>query len=145
MMNSEHICGDCFYAPSSHSFKRIGDYYYCCPSSATKYYDIDGIEHHMRVELSKDNNRPWTLILDIQGYRLKHSPCINAIIKLSHTYCFKYLQQVIVINQNLLFKLKLNTSWYSLSKSIREKLFFDDTNKFSKLLQMTKQVYEIHD
>ena len=139
-MNSNKVCRDCWYAPSSHSFKLISqsekeDYYYCCPSCATNFHDVEGIEHHIRVETSKITNQ-WILILDGQGYRFKHVPCINAIIKLSHTYCLEKLQQIIIINQNLLLKLKLNVSWCSFSKAIRKKMLFDDTNKFSKLLQM---------
>lgn len=140
MINSEYICGDCYYAPSSHSFRKIGEYYYCCPSSAKKYYDADGIEHHICLELSKVK-RPWTLILDMQGYRLKHAPCINIIIKLSHTFYFEKLQQIIIINHNLLFKLKINTSWFNISKSIRNKILFDTNNTFSKLFNITNELY----
>jgi hypothetical protein len=146
--DQEKICEECYYSPISHSFRLIiddgiEDYFYCCPAGAKKYDDYNGIEQHILIELKKIN-KPYNLIIDAQSYRFHHAPCVDIIIQLMNTWSSlllrssSLLRKIIIINQNMLFKCKLNYIWYSIAKQIRKKIIIDYDSSFSKLLEMNR-------
>ena len=71
------VCSICANDPTSHSFIRLEErqgvqYFYSCPSKATRYDDTDGILYHYSGMLAELNGKPWVWIFDSTGFEFKH-------------------------------------------------------------------------
>jgi hypothetical protein len=140
--DEEECCKECYYSPLSHSFKLISnngdeDYFYCCPSAGKKYDDEISIEQHILIELNKIN-KPYILIIDAQAFRLRHTAYVDIIMKLMHTWRSLQLKHIVIINRNLIFRMKVNYIWSSIPTYIRKKIIIDWTDSFANLLAINE-------
>jgi hypothetical protein len=141
------VCDKCFYNPRSHSFHKLSEnaaeiYYYSCPSYAEYYYDADGIYKHMRLEI-EILQKPWVWIIDCNNYGLKHLmyPSVGLkIVEFLDSYLSNKLNQIIIINQTMSFKVALKYVWKLIPTNIRKKITFDKNNCFAKLLQIDEKL-----
>ena len=78
----DKICKICASDPDSHSFKKISEkrgitIFYTKPSNAKLYKDTDGILLHLENVLAQLNNKKWVLILDGDGFDIRHATEIS--------------------------------------------------------------------
>jgi len=144
-------CEKCFYNPNSHSFHLLSinqklneAYFYTCHARCRYYNDDEGFIKHMRLEIKKIRDINWTWILDGTQFGFKHlcTPTFGIkIIDFLDSFYSNKLQKIIVINENVPFKIMLNTIWYYIPKYIRNKFVFDKNRMFSKLLDVDEKLY----
>lgn len=152
MSRNEDKCYECSYTPNYHSFHLLSEnddecYYYTCPAEAKTYNDPDGFIHHIEVELRK-KRKPWVWIINGEAFGLTHIWCSkmhSKILQLATDYAKLDLINIIVIRQNITFKMLLNSSWYLIDKSLRKKIVIDKTNSFSELLNIDTKLLQLHE
>jgi hypothetical protein len=102
----ERICSRCAKDPSSHSFKKLSEkngvcIFYSKPSDATLYNDTDGILEHIDKALATTKGKPWTCIIDADGFDMKHAMEVKTgmgiLSLLTDTYG-NTLQEIKIIN-----------------------------------------------
>jgi len=143
----DKVCENCFYNPRSHSFYNLSEndeevYFYSCPSNARYYYDAEGIYKHMRLEIEKIK-KPWIWIIDCNNYGLKHLryPSVGLkIVEFLDSFLSNKLNQIIIINQTMSFKVAINYIWKMIPENIRKKIIFDKSNYFANLLQIDEKL-----
>ena len=147
-------CEKCFYNPNSHSFhllsinKTLSEAYFYSCIGKSKYYnddDDEGFVKHMQIEISKIKTKTWVWVFDGAQFGFKHlaSPSFGMkIVNFLDSFNSKNLQKIIIINQNNIpFKIMLNTIWHCIPQYIRKKIVFDKNKLFSKLLNIDDKLY----
>jgi CRAL/TRIO domain len=102
----DKICPKCAADPTSHSFKKISEKggivtFYSQPSKAKLYDDLEGIINHVDNMMASIGNKPWTCIVDGDGFDLKHAAEIkigNALFKILLSKYAATFQGMKVIN-----------------------------------------------
>ena len=69
----------------------------------------------------------------------------SKILQLATDYAKLDLINIIVIRQNVAFKMLLNSGWYLIDKSLRKKIVIDETNSFSELLNIDDKLLQLHE
>jgi len=136
----DKICKVCAADPDSHSFKKIAEkrgvsIFYTKPSSAKLYKDTEGILTHFGNILEQNKNKKWVLIIDGDGFDIRHATEISTgagLLKLINTY-ISTLVELKVINPSWHMKgaLKLGNSEFT--DELRSKLTVIDDRVCSVL------------
>jgi hypothetical protein len=147
--NFQENCNYCQYN-NQHSFHKLNEdnaavYFYTCHSKTKSY---DGFIDHMIIELLKVKNKKWIWIFDSLLFGLKHF--INKtfgiqLLDFLNNYIHIELDQIIIINQTISFRMLLTSIWYCLPKHIKDKIIFDKNNMFSSLLQIDDKLSNLED
>lgn len=128
MLKMSFVCSICANDPSSHSFVRLEErqgvqYFYSCPSKATRYDDADGILYHYSGMLAELNGKPWAWIFDSTGFGVKHFLQFQVAIGLAKLISQTYVKKIYIVHPTWHIKCTLNMVWPFLSKSTRECIF----------------------
>lgn len=128
MLKMSFVCSICANDPTSHSFVRLEErqgvqYFYSCPSKATRYDDADGILYHYSGMLAELNGKPWAWIFDSTGFGVKHFLQFQVAIGLAKLISQTYVKKIYIVHPTWHIKCTLNMVWPFLSKSTRECIF----------------------
>jgi len=147
--NLPENCNYCQYN-NQHSFHKLNEdnaavYFYTCHSKTKSY---DGFIDHMIIELAKVKNKKWIWIFDSVLFKFKHF--INKkfgiqLLDFLNNYFDTELDQIIIINQTISFKMLLTSIWYYIPKHIKNKIIFDKNNMFSSLLQIDDKLSNLEE
>lgn len=141
LFDIEITCEKCFYEPNSHSFHILSEnseevYFYTCHVKTKK---DEGFVKHMSVEIQKIKNKNWVWILDGELFEFKHLFCPKIGLKINNflttNLCSK-LQNIIIVNQNIPFKMMLFSIWRYIPNNIRKNIIIDTNKTFSELLKI---------
>lgn len=145
----ETTCEKCFYNPHSHSFHKLNEsceevYFYTCHAKSYYYNDDEGFVKHMRLEINKIENKNWIWIFDGSLFCFKHlcTPRLGmTIIRFLDSVYGNNLHKIIIINENLPFRIMLSIIWYYIPDYIKNKFIFDKNKSFSELLNIDNNLY----
>jgi hypothetical protein len=123
-------CRICRETPGSHSFVKLSEsdgvsYYYTCPAKASRYDDLEGIEEHYRLELSKLNGSSFVWIFDGDGFDMRHVMEIRVGICISKILEEYSVKRIYVINPSIYVRIIRSMLWGMLSENLRSKIEFE--------------------
>ena len=124
------ICPACAADPTSHSFKKVSDkngvtLYYSHPSKAKRYDDKEGILSHIDKMLTLQGSKPWSMMMDGDGYDLKHAAQVDIGISLMDLMMQKYgatMKEFTIINPTWHIHAQLKVASMKLSPEMFSKI-----------------------
>ena len=137
---THYECPICKKEPGSHSFLKVHqdnniEYYYTCPAKASKYNDVEGIVAHYDGMLQEIHcEKKWYWIFDCSGFDIQHLMEYQIGIQLANLISSKYsenLEKICIINPNWYIYSMVTVVWPFLSFSVREKIIYDNSDKYN--------------
>jgi len=138
-MNS--ICPKCAVDPTSHSFKKVAEkngvtLYYTHPSKSKLYDDKEGILNHIDNMLMLQKGKPWSLILDGDGYDVRHAAQVDIGVSLMDLMMQKHganMKEFTIINPTWHIHAQLKVASMKLSRELFAKIVVLEDRKRSVL------------
>ena len=127
-------CSICDKSPNSHSFEKIDQVdditiFYSCPGDLVNE-ESNNVTKHYKDTLDEYMTDKWTWIIDSKNYKLKQALHTNNAMKvirlISKPEYSSKLQQIIILKANAQFRTIINILWLFLSKSLKEKIQFEN-------------------
>ena len=137
-------CKHCYFSRNTHSFHKLKEnneavYFYTCYS---KNKETEGFTEHMRLELTK-LKRKWIWIFDGLLFKFRYFYNISmakSIINILSSNLCENLETIIIINQNLSFRIMILFIWRYIPRFIKNKIIFDKNKSFSNLLELDESL-----
>ena len=122
-------CSICREVPGSHSFVKLSEEngvscYYTCPAKASRYDDLEGIDNHYRLELSKLGGKSWIWVLDGEGLEMRHALELRVGIGIAKILEEYGVERIYVINRSVYVEIIRIGLWLLLSEELKSKIIW---------------------